>query len=289
MNRISTTLPCAILFLCISLLQWHSLRFWAEAIGPSGYPWSVASEIISLWLWFKPGKRWIRPLAWATTLLLLTGPLYRVTDPLIQEALLKENLSVAISVEKQLLDQAISEKQEELRSFLVIAQTRVGWQGKINEAQAALEMKRERLTELFANGHTPTHTEAIGNISRLSWQRRAIIIMQLLSILIFQATIILSIITLSKSYHQNGNVSGNVSRYGEVLLHDKQVATLLNELSQKIQQELQPGKSQAEIARSYNIAPRYITHILNYEKYEIKPLNLTQLRRLAVIFQITVE
>ncbi len=66
-------LPAAILLLCIFLLQWHSLRFWAGAIGISGYPWSIALELINLWLWFLPGRKWFRPMAWITTALLRRG------------------------------------------------------------------------------------------------------------------------------------------------------------------------------------------------------------------------
>ena len=79
-------LPLLILPLAITLLQWHSVPFWqAQAGFWPGLGWSALLELISLWLWFRPGRRWMRPMAWATTLLLLAGPLYQVSDPLVRE------------------------------------------------------------------------------------------------------------------------------------------------------------------------------------------------------------
>ena len=272
-----------VLLLCISLLQWHSMQFWVAAIGVTGFAWSIALELISLWLWFAPCRKFFRPLAWATTFLLLTGPLYQVSNPLIQNALLKESLSVAISQERTILKKSIAEKQEELATFLTIAKSRVGWQIKIDQTQATLEKNRSRLLEIISN-----NSGTNGNIPRLTWQRRVIITMQLLSILIFQAAIILSITTLSFSFHYGRKFPGNVSEIRETRLNP-QVIQLLTVLRRKIQQQRETGKSQADIARDHNISPRYITHILNFEQYEAQPLSLNQLKRLADIFGISTE
>ena len=276
-------LPATILLLCISLLQIHSMRFWAGAIGATGYPWSVALEMISLWLWFRPGRKFIRPLAWATTFLLLAGPLYRISDPIIQEALLKENLSVAISVEREILEQSIAEKQQELRSFHQIAQTRVGWQGKIDEAQAALEQKRAKLLELLANRNFANTSHSIS--IRLSWQRRSIIIMQLISVLIFQAAIVLSITTLS-ARHQQSLPSTRESPNASKRVQTPEAREIVGLLQKKIREKQEKGTTQAEIARFYKLAPKYITHILNYEKYPKPPLSINQLRRMAKVLDL---
>jgi hypothetical protein len=50
--------PILILPLAITLLQWHSVPFWQAQVGFwPGLGWSVLLELISLWVWFRPGRR----------------------------------------------------------------------------------------------------------------------------------------------------------------------------------------------------------------------------------------
>ena len=95
----SRLLPLLILPLAVLMLQAHAIAFWTWAITGAepawswrlalspwgGWGWSVLLELLSLWSW----SRWRRPVwflvAALTTTLLLAGPLYRVSDPLLRE------------------------------------------------------------------------------------------------------------------------------------------------------------------------------------------------------------
>jgi hypothetical protein len=87
--------PLLILPLSVLLLQFHSIAFWSWAITGSpvawgwpllaapwnGWGWSLLFELVNLWAW---PRRW-HLLAGVTTVLLVAGPLYQVSDPLVHD------------------------------------------------------------------------------------------------------------------------------------------------------------------------------------------------------------
>lgn len=197
MKTLIAITPAAILALCVGLLQWHSLRFWGEAIGPTGYPWSVALEMVSLWGWVmvagrRAAVRWIT-VATLATALLLAGPLYRLADPIVQAWSSSASAEHAAAVELRSIEQAIAETQAGLTSYRDIAKTRIGWQGKIDEMESTLKALRGRKVQISAGDRPSIGNGEPGSSIRMNWQAQAVLAMQAASVLVFQVAIVMLI------------------------------------------------------------------------------------------------
>lgn len=216
MNARPSPYAWIILPLGILLLQHHGIVFWTTMIAEwpgwgltlLAHPWdgwglSVGLEVVNLWSW----PRWRRP-AWlviaaVTTVLLVAGPLYQVSFPLAQ-SLLSPRGSKARTAEIGLLDSEILVILASLATYRKNSETRVGWQVKIDEAEAALTEKWDRRRELVA-------AEA-GNAEEIGWIKAAVIVGQLAAILILQAAIVLSITEISMAFQGRAKASPPVSK-----------------------------------------------------------------------------
>ena len=138
--RTLPVLPLLILPLAVVLLQSHGIPFWQAQVGWwPGLGWSLLLELISLWLWFRQGRRWWRPMAWAATLLLLAGPLYRVSDPLVRDLASLRDGDQVLVLQAALLQAQEDEAGQSLDRYQRLSLAgRYGWQGKIDEVEARL-------------------------------------------------------------------------------------------------------------------------------------------------------
>jgi hypothetical protein len=220
--------PILILPLAITLLQWHAVPFWQAQVGWwPGLGWSALLELISLWLWFRPGRRWLRPMAWATTALLLAGPLYQVSDPLLREIV-----------------------------ALRQADGRFGWQGHIDQAQATLAARRAAFQTLRA-----AQAEDEG-ARRLNWRRIGKIGGQLLSLVIFQAAILLAIRALADAVHTPVNAVRTIADAPPPAADPGE--RLVLELQHAVQTRLKAGRSYAHIAEETGVGKAHLSLLMNH-------------------------
>lgn len=69
-----------------ALLQIHGIRFWTEHTGPLvGWVWSISLDGAALWLWYRGG--WVRLLAFVGSLLMIIGPLYVLSAPVVDRVM----------------------------------------------------------------------------------------------------------------------------------------------------------------------------------------------------------
>jgi hypothetical protein len=251
-------LPLLILPLAITLLQWHSVPFWQAQVGWwPGLGWSALLELISLWLWFRPGRRWLRPLAWATTLLLLGGPLYQVSDPLVQEIVALRQADGAFSAQIVAIQAEAAEAERSLDRYQRLSlDGRFGWQGHIDQAQATLAARRADLETLRA-ARTEAETAA-----RLNWRRVGKVGGQLLSLVIFQTAILLAIRALADAVHRPANTATSCVDASPSATDTAE--RLVLDLQQAVQLLLKAGRSYPHIAEETGVGKAHLSLLMNH-------------------------
>ncbi len=186
MTRFAFAYPVFLLAGGIVLIQYHGIAFWNDAVGPAtGWAWSVLLELIALWLWYQPRTRL---LALVATALVLSGPLYQVTTPLVQQLAASAAERVSGLRRAALLRQAIATEESALQTFLANSSDRAGWLPPIEQARASLDAKRAELQALL----TPTR-------QTLPWQQIAAMGLQAIALVLVQVSNVLAITTLSRT------------------------------------------------------------------------------------------
>jgi len=181
----------------VLLLQYHSVAFWSWAITGSpvawewpllaapwnGWGWSLLFELVNLWAW---PRRWYL-LAGVTTVLLVAGPLYQVSDPLVRDLFGAQAAELHDTPRLRALRDEIAALEATLGAY------RGDWRlrPRVPAAQAELSARHEELAALLGE------QEAAARAARLDWRRWAVIAGQLLGILIAQAGAVLSVLALS--------------------------------------------------------------------------------------------
>jgi len=177
---------------CICLLQYHAIQFWVTHAGITGAAWSLLLEGAALWLWSSP-RLLRRVLGGLVTLLLLVGPLYQVSAPLIEAGHYAANTATAGAERSRDLAGEIQSLEAALAVYLANSQTRSGWVSRIDSAQARLDRLRTEQAQLSAvRAGAPQHQP---------WQRTAVILMEALAIVIFQLVAVLAIGELRDGRH----------------------------------------------------------------------------------------
>lgn len=171
----------------IALLQLHAIQFWTEFVGPMGWAWAVLLEVVALWLWYQRQLA-RRALALVTSVLALTGPVYTVCEPLVEEWQAASHVDAGRELRIERLTQEAARLEESLATFRDNSEARAGWLTPIQEAQARLTEVDAELAELLS---TPP-AEA------MTWRQQALVVMQALALIIFQLSAVLAITSLSR-------------------------------------------------------------------------------------------
>ena len=62
------------------LMQIHSIEFWMDKAGASGWAWSIGLEVAMIWFWYE-NKRRLQVFKYLAAFLLIAGPWYQITAP----------------------------------------------------------------------------------------------------------------------------------------------------------------------------------------------------------------
>lgn len=179
-----------LLIAAIGLMQYHAIMFWSEHVDKAtGWAWSLLLEGSALWLWSSQ-KMAHRMLAAVATLLVLAGPLYQVSAPLISEWQATDRGAVANVERTAALTAEISSLETALNTYLNNSATRQGWAQRIDATQARLDAARTELQAVITATAQP---------QRLSWQRQAVIAMQAIALVLFQILGVITIRTLANA------------------------------------------------------------------------------------------
>lgn len=180
-----------LLVAAIGLMQYHAILFWSEHVdAATGWAWSLLLEGAALWLW-SSRRMAQRALALVATVLVLAGPLYQVSAPLIAEWQATDRSAVANVERRAALAAEISSLETALNAYLKNSEARVGWAQRIDATQARLDTARSELQAVIAAAAEPV---------RMSWQRQAVIAMQAIALVLFQIMGVIAIRTLAATF-----------------------------------------------------------------------------------------
>ena len=189
------------------LLQTHSIKFWSSIVGfQTGVLWSLLLEVAALWLWtFREKSK--RPLGLLTTLVLLCGPLYDVGYPVLKNKNSQSEVQLGLELQISEKQELLNLKKQSLQVFLENSKGRTGWQTKIDEADHEIGQIAKELKQL--RGQLLTHNST----QDLDFQSHLVIMLQILSILIFQSA---NVIAIQRLF--NSSRSANVTQHSHELV-----------------------------------------------------------------------
>lgn len=170
----------------VTLLQWHGIKFWQEKVGSHGWAWSLLLEFIALWLWYQRSVGFML-LALVASVLTLSGPVYQVAKPTFvqsydvanQHESNKAKLSSLESEKKRLIEQLSTYQENSIK--------RTGWLEPITAANNRIIEIDNEITEI-----------KLSNRDKASWFFDWVILMEVVSLLLFQVVAVLSITSISK-------------------------------------------------------------------------------------------
>lgn len=169
----------SILIIIVSavLMQWHSIAFWLEYAGHTGVGFSLALEVVALWLWWQRRSF----LAVVASALLVGGPLFQLSQP-VMETMASTNVNQAMVASYK---QEINQLNNSLSRYDENSAKRLGWSSRIDKAQEKLSHARNKLRELLSvkTSETPLRLYMI-------------VLMQALALIIIMRAQIIAITTL---------------------------------------------------------------------------------------------
>lgn len=150
----------------VVLLQIHGIEFWMGQAGNTGIVWSLVLEVAAIYLW---QHRRILPAVVASALL-ISGPLYQVSLPLMERA---QEAEIATS-SRLATEREIAQLERSLAAYEKNSGKRLGWAERIDSAQERLDAARERLRRITL----------LQGEHRQNWQKIAIILLEASALLI---------------------------------------------------------------------------------------------------------
>ncbi len=252
--------PFPILALSVVILQYHSMKFWTLAVtaAPPAWdlfmflrPWdgwgiAVALELCALWGWSQSGRGWA-VLAVTASLLLVSGPLYQVSDPLVRE--LAGAVQTEIHTGPRITNRRaeISGLEQDARIF-----RRQGATGNLRKTRLEIRTARNNLDGLLLQGETRQRAAS------LDWRRMLMIGLELTMLTLLQVFAALAVISL-KPLKLVKPVEISVSPI-EI---QRNREDLLSAIQGRFKEMLADGKQQVDIGKTYGLGGALITRILS--------------------------
>ena len=128
------------------MMQYHSIHFWIEQVGYSGVGWSLMLEFVVIWYWFNQKSF----LAITASLLLLMGPIYKITEPAVSRIKQNEQMLVLNKLDSK----EVIRLEASLKTYEKNSQSRVGWSGRIDRIQAQIDINNNRIRDRMSNNST---------------------------------------------------------------------------------------------------------------------------------------
>ena len=197
-RAISITFNFLVIVPGIALLQFHGIIFWTKWIDVFfvGVSWSLLLEVVTFWAWFQRREdngprrfRIIKSIAITSTILLLVGPLYAVSNNIISNY---EGQYVAASQyenRKSYLEEEVKRKRNAAERLLTYIEDKDDGWITYNRTETEIAAFQKELREL-----RPPPTKQ----TTIPWQEFVVVFMQMFSILIFQVVVVLAIVKTSE-------------------------------------------------------------------------------------------
>lgn len=250
------------------MMQYHSIHFWIEQVGYSGVGWSLMLEFVVIWYWFNQKSF----LAITASLLLLMGPIYKITEPAVSRIKQNEQMLVLNKLDSK----EVVRLEASLKTYEKNSQSRVGWSGRIDRIQVQIDINNNRIRDRISNNSTLDFSISL-----------AIAMAQILALMIImtaQAMAISRSRTKSKNSVSELEIieirnRNKTKDCNEIELHTLETSEILpiDRISQTLDIILKSeGITQAQWCKRNNVSPKNLSLAKNHqqrilEKKEVAP------------------
>lgn len=121
------------------LMQAHSIAFWLEYAGSTGVGFSLALEVVALWLWWQRCQ-WLAVIASG---LLVGGALFQLSAPVIDNIYRNGSNQKIVAIYQD----EIKQLTKSLSRYDKNSAERLGWSARIDRAQSELTQARKNLKQ----------------------------------------------------------------------------------------------------------------------------------------------
>lgn len=156
-----------------AMLLWHNMAFWTDMVGNTGIAWALVMEAVALFLWYR-GNRLMALLA---SLIVITGPLYLLSQPVLSERI-EKGVDAALIVESRA---EIASLEASLAQYQSNSSRRPGWADRIDGTRQRLDAARAELRGLLQQGRGKR--QAFQQVIVVGLQVAAVILMMVAQIL----------------------------------------------------------------------------------------------------------
>lgn len=156
------------------LMQLHAIQFWTSHVGAAGVAWSLMLEAVALWLWWQ--RR--HTLAVLASALLIAGPFHQLSAPTVEALRTAEASATLLVMERA----EVAQLEASLERYQANSAERLGWAERIDRAQNALDVARERLRNRLA-----------GQAVSADWRELGVVGLQALALLMVMITQVLAV------------------------------------------------------------------------------------------------
>ena len=251
MNRILSIL----MVVCSTvLMQWHSIEFWTETAGISGWAWSIGLEAAMLWFWYER-RLWL--FKYLAAIILIAGPWYQITMPIVKNL---NNVTVMQS-EIKTVTETVTQLSDSLHRYELNSAGRTGWASRIDKTQNKLEAVRARLSLLRSAGKKEV----------IPWRGYLVAGMQALALLIVLTAQLAAVSRLRSGNDSTVTKTVTVKRnkkngaVTETLLPGN-YETIILKVASEISRRLSEFGSQAKLCRNLSLRPADVSMVLNYNE-----------------------
>lgn len=237
------------------LMQIHSIAFWMDKAGASGWAFSIGLEVAMLFFWYE-NKRRLQIFKYLAAFLLIAGPWYQITAPTFENL----NSATVMQAEIETAQDTVTQLSISLDRYELRSDKRSGWAGRIDKTQTKLEEARAYLSILRGKG-----AEEVA-----PWRSRAVAGMQAAALLIVLTSQLAAVTSLR---FRNGTTvtktvtpkrKGNRNVVTEQIPEDYEATVMA--VATEIKKQIKEFSSQAKLCRQIGLRPEYVTAVMNHEE-----------------------
>ena len=254
------TVFASLMVICsMVLMQIHSIEFWRDKAGASGWAWSIGLEVSMLWFWYE-NKRRLQIFKYLAAFLLIAGPWYQITAPTFEDL----NSVTVIQADIEMVQDTVMQLSISLDRYEERSDKRSGWAGRIDKTHTKLEKARSQLSNLRAKG---AKKEA-------PWRSRAVAGMQAAALFIVLTAQLASVTslrsrnvtTVTKSVTKTvmPKRNGNRNAITEQITEDYEATVII--VAAEINRRVAEFGSQAKFCRGLALRPADVSMVLNHNE-----------------------
>ena len=242
------------------LMQIHSIDFWMEKAGPSGWAWSIGLEVAMLWFWYE-NKHRLQVFKYLAGFLLIAGPWYQITAPTF------ENLKgvTVMQAEIETAQDTVAQYTASLKRYEDNSIKFREWGGRIDRAMANLKEARTHLSILRAKGvkkETPWRSRGIAGM-----QAAALLIVLTAQLVAVTSLRSCNVMTVTKTVTPKHNVTRNGNGHTITLEqlpehYEKTISIVIVEINRRVAD----FGSQAKLCKDLGLRPADVSMVLNHNE-----------------------